>query len=52
MPIVLIRRRAAPVGDSVPARRMGALGATIKAIPTDVRSHPIDSVLIVGTARA
>jgi hypothetical protein len=52
MPIVLIRRRAAPVGDSVPARRMGTPGAAIKAIPTDVRSHPIDSELIVGTTRA
>ena len=52
IPIVLIRRRAAPVGDSVPARRMGAPGATINAIPTDDRSHPIESVPIVATARA
>ena len=49
MPIVLIRRRAVPVGDRVPARRMGAPGAAIKATPTDVRSHPIEPIPISTT---
>jgi hypothetical protein len=52
MPIVLIRRRAALVGDSSLATRMGAPGATMRTAPTDVRSHPIVPVLIVDTARA
>lgn len=52
IPIVLIKRREAPVGDSVPARRMGAPGAAISAIPTAVRRHPIDAELIFRTARA
>jgi hypothetical protein len=52
MPMVLISSRAAPVGDSASARRMGAPGATIKATPTDVRSQPIDFALIVGIGKA
>ncbi len=50
MPIVLMRSRAAPVGDSVPASRIGAPGAAIRARPTDVRSQPMEPVRIVGTA--
>jgi hypothetical protein len=49
MPIVLIRSRAVPVGDSVPASRIGAPGAIIRATPTVVRSHPMGPVLIAGT---
>jgi hypothetical protein len=52
IPIVLIRRSAVPVGDSVPASRIGAPGAAIRAIPTPVRSHPIEPVRIAGIARA
>jgi hypothetical protein len=52
MPIVLIRSKAAPVGDSFPAARIGAPGAAIKAMPTDVRSHPIVCGLIVDIAKA
>ena len=51
MPIVLIRRRAAPVGDSVPAKRIGAPGATIKPTPTDERSHPIVPVPLSAPTR-
>ena len=52
IPIVLIRRSAVPVGDSVPASRIGAPGATIRATPTDVRSHPIELVRIATMARS
>jgi hypothetical protein len=51
IPIVLIKRSAVPVGE-VPASRMGAPGATIKATPTDARSHPMKPVCIVATRRA
>jgi hypothetical protein len=40
-PIVLMSKREDPLGSSVPDQRIGALGATNSATPTDARSHPI-----------
>jgi hypothetical protein len=50
IPIVLIKRRAGPVGVPLPVRRNGAPGPTINAIPTVVRSTPIDLALIDSTS--
>jgi len=51
IPIVLMSNTEAPVGSSLPDRRIGALGATRRAAPTDARSHPI-VWLSNGTTRA
>jgi hypothetical protein len=52
MPIVLMSNTEAPVGSSLPDKRIGAFGATTSATPTRPRSHPIASVLAIGTDAA
>jgi aspartate/methionine/tyrosine aminotransferase len=52
MPIVLMSNTEAPVGSSLPDKRMGVFGATTSATPTNVRSHPIASLLTIGMAAA
>jgi hypothetical protein len=52
MPIVLMSSTEAPVGSLLPDKRIGASGATTSATPTKARSHPIASLLAIGTAAA
>jgi hypothetical protein len=52
MPIVLMSNTEAPVGRSLPDKRIGAAGATTRPTPTRARSHPIASLLAIGTAAA
>jgi hypothetical protein len=52
MPIVRMSSMSAPAGSRRPASRIGAPGATMSAIPTVVRSHPIVSTLVIGTVAA
>jgi hypothetical protein len=52
IPIVLMSNTEAPVGASLPDKRIGASGATTNATPTKARSHPIASLLAIRTAAA